>query len=81
MKLTQDTNITALGGIRNRDHSSEAAANLRLRPHDELAVAKFIFIDCFIFKECWPISKKVSWNRKSFHVRGFTLRIITYLGI
>jgi hypothetical protein len=80
-KLTQDTNINALGGIQNRGPGSEAAANLRLRPHDELAVGKFIFIDYFIFRECWPNSEGVCWHRKSFHVRGFALRIITYLGI
>jgi hypothetical protein len=67
MKLTQDTNINALTGIRNRGPSSETAANVRLRSQDELAVSTFIVNDCFIFKECWPNSKGVLWHRKLFH--------------
>jgi len=73
------TNINVFGGIRTRSPSSEATSNLGHRPHDELAVGNLIFIDCFIFKECWPNSKGVYWNRKSFRVGGFVLRIITYL--
>jgi hypothetical protein len=32
---TQETNIHALSGIQTRDPSSQAAAELRLRPHDQ----------------------------------------------
>jgi hypothetical protein len=52
---TQDTNIHALSGIRSRDPSNQAAADLRLRPcgHRDRLLNEHVMQICLYFVCCY----------------------------
>jgi hypothetical protein len=73
---TQETNIHALSGIRTRDPSNQAAADLRLRPRDHrgrpvLIIFLSNLLQCIAgcFKKLNPRLRKLEHESRQFYFR------------